>query len=529
MSSASLRRMIRKAVEKKLIRIRKGSRPTVLDLFSGCGGIALGFEHAGFTIVGGVERDPHAAESFKENFFSKRDRKPHIWLTDGAMDITATDPDELTRAAGVRTQDAVDVLVGGPPCQAFSRIGRAKLRSVSKDPEAWLNDPRRDLYKSYLRFIAKFAPCAIMMENVPDFLGHGSDNMAEEVCSNLAGLGYRAWYTLMNASSWGVPQHRERMILVAIHESAGSEWSFAPPMHRASPPSGYRVARAGILARIPGAIDRHPSTSVESTPAHFLSPPDGGMADLKGLPPAIPVRHAIGDLPRIPIRMIGPRFSQEERSWNYRTMRPSAYATMMRTWHGHAADPEEGIIDHFTRFLPRDFKIFATMGQGEEYPEMHLRQTRKRDRIAAKKGLRKGSAAWKRLTQELIPPYPPEKFPNKWWRLISRKPSRTLLAHLGKDGYTHIHPEESRVISVREAARLQSFPDGFCFSGPMNSMFRQIGNAVPPLLAHAVATSLLTALRSRKKATVLPGPPSAGRRLKMRICRGIAMAAGRAG
>jgi DNA (cytosine-5)-methyltransferase 1 len=98
----------------------------------------------------------------------------------------------------------------------------------------------------------------------------------------------------------------------------------------------------------------------------------------------------------------------------------------------------------------------------------------------------------------MVPPYDPTKFPNRWWKLGANSPVRTLTAHIGKDTYTHIHydSEQARVITVREAARLQSFPDGFKFAGTMNPAFRQIGNAVPPLLARAIARCMLGSLRA---------------------------------
>ena len=101
-----------------------------------------------------------------------------------------------------------------------------------------------------------------------------------------------------------------------------------------------------------------------------------------------------------------------------------------------------------------------------------------------------------------MPPYDPDKFPNKWWKLDPALPSRTLTAHMGRDTYSHIHwdSRQRRTISVREAARLQSFPDGFRFMGEMNAAFRQIGNAVPPLLARAVAAQLRKDLKTEPRA-----------------------------
>jgi len=109
-----------------------------------------------------------------------------------------------------------------------------------------------------------------------------------------------------------------------------------------------------------------------------------------------------------------------------------------------------------------------------------------------------GSDAWNDLWDSFVPPYDVGKFPNKWRKMEPDLPARTLMAHLGKDSYSHIHYDsaQARTISVREAARLQSFPDGFTFSGTMNPAFRQIGNAVPPLLGKAVADQMMKHLKS---------------------------------
>ena len=105
-------------------------------------------------------------------------------------------------------------------------------------------------------------------------------------------------------------------------------------------------------------------------------------------------------------------------------------------------------------------------------------------------------AEYKRLRDSIVPPYDAGKFPNKWRKMWRDQPARTLMAHLGKDSYSHIHydSDQARTISVREAARLQSFPDGFTFCGTMNPAFRQIGNAVPPLMAKALAAQMMKAI-----------------------------------
>jgi DNA (cytosine-5)-methyltransferase 1 len=113
--------------------------------------------------------------------------------------------------------DAFDVVVGGPPCQAFARVGRSKLREIEDHPEAFIHDPRAQLYKKYLEFVDAFQPLAVLMENVPDILNHGGQNIAEETCEVLEAKEYVCGYTLLNAAFYGVPQMRERMFLIGYH------------------------------------------------------------------------------------------------------------------------------------------------------------------------------------------------------------------------------------------------------------------------------------------------------------------------
>lgn len=177
---------------------------------------------------------------------------------------------------------------------------------------------------------------------------------------------------------------------------------------------------------------------------------------------------------------------------------------MMRNWPGFEAG--NGIYDHVIRYLPRDYKIFARMNAGDQYPqafklaEKMFREHLREIKAGEGKELCKGSVRYEEEKKRFIPPYDPGKFPNKWRKMEPDKPSRTLMAHLGKDSYSHIHydSKQARTISVREAARLQSFPDGFVFQGPMNPAFKQIGNAVPPLMAKAMATVMLKQLTGAK-------------------------------
>lgn len=171
-----------------------------------------------------------------------------------------------------------------------------------------------------------------------------------------------------------------------------------------------------------------------------------------------------------------------------------SYIQSMRSWPGFEAG--EGVYDHVLRYLPRDTRIFEAMQSGDEYPAARRLAEHQFELRAKRRGLRAGSSDWQALWKCMVPPYDATKFPNRWWKLHSTRPVRTLTAHIGKDTYSHIHYDsaQGRVITVREAARLQSFPDGFTFAGTMNPAFRQIGNAVPPVLAREIAKMIVESL-----------------------------------
>lgn len=475
------------AVLSKIARLRHGGVPRVLDLFAGCGGLSLGFQAAGFQVAAAVEFDPDAAASHGANFHPGDPRHAV------ARDITKLTPEMLAKHLELGdVVSAVDVIVGGPPCQAFARVGRSKLREIDAHPEAFKHDPRAQLYLEYLHYVEAFRPLALLMENVPDILNHGGQNVAEETCEVLREKGYVAGYTLLNASYFGVPQMRERMILVAYRKELGVEVTFPSPTHFMELPPGYAGSRQVALKFLTGL---QPGEAVS-----YVEPP-AAKADL---PPAVTAEDALGDLPPITLHLEG-KLRRGARRFEelipYDRGPAGDYGTLMRTWPGYANG--EGLRDHVIRYLPRDWKLFARLNPGDQYPEAHRHAVamfnEELARLARKgRAPAEGSDAWNYLWDEFVPPYDVGKFPNKWRKMEPDLPARTLMAHLGKDSYSHIHYDsaQARTISVREAARLQSFPDGFVFRGTMNPAFRQIGNAVPPLLGKAVATEMMATLKT---------------------------------
>lgn len=454
-----------------------------IDLFSGCGGMTLGFKHAGFIPLGGIEIDSIASQTHALNFFKKSDFKKHS----EPYDIVKLPPERFMKRIFKtdNPEGLVDIIIGGAPCQAFARIGRAKLREIMNHPEAFLKDSRANLYIHYLEYVEYFRPYAVIMENVPDIMNFGRTNIAEEIAISLGDVGYKCLYTIMNSAHYGVPQMRQRFYLMGIREDLNVDPDFPPCTHYIQLPKGYENAQMVALSSVT-------SDPLFNEPSHYISPP----ATSSDLPDAISVKEAISDLPIIDVKNLSRGARKFDKLSKYRDdTEPSPYALMMRNWSGF--ESEEGVYDHVTRYLPRDYKLFKKMKPGDQYPEAHrLAQKMFENELKEYKNegitVDENSEKYLELKNKHIPPYDPGKFPNKWRKMEPAKPARTLTAHIGKDTYSHIHYDssQSRVISVREAARLQSFPDGFKFSGAMNAAFRQIGNAVPPLQAYAIALKL---------------------------------------
>ena len=499
---------VRKLIRNKRSRLRRGLRPRVLDLFAGCGGLSLGFQRAGFDIVGAVEHDPVAIQTHARNFSGTT--HPHFAAHSEPRDITEVEPASLLDSLHLRgnPENAIDVIIGGPPCQAFARVGRAKLREIDQHPEAFTHDPRSNLYLRYLQYVQELMPLALLIENVPDVMNFAGQNLAEEICENLKQIGYRAGYTLLNAAYYGVPQMRDRMFLIAFRDELDLQVQFPAPTHWVDLPPGYTGSRHVALRVL---IENGHRLDLRQLPLPGLEPAEQGFIDPPSpdpqLLPAVTVENALADLPPIMAQQLHDA-GQLKRGTRrfveltpYRDdVEPTRFAADMRNWPRFKN--KQGVRDHVIRSLPRDYRIFARMQPGDQYPQAHALAESLCEEERRRRQITVDSAEHELLKSAMIPPYDPGKFPNKWRKLEADLPSRTLMAHIGKDTYSHIHydSQQARTISVREAARLQSFPDGFEFAGTMNPAFRQIGNAVPPLLACALAKTIRRQLNKARAA-----------------------------
>lgn len=462
------------------------------DLFAGCGGMSLGFDRAKFRCVVAVEKDAAARESHAANFEHRAPEEgyaAHADITEvGSFAAVA----HLGRTKPER-RAAVDVMIGGPPCQAFSRLGRAALWDIAGEKHAHAEDPRATLYEHFLSYVEDLQPLAFVMENVPEIGRFGKKNVAEEIATAAEKeLGYKTRYALLNAAWYGVPQFRERMFIIGVRRELKLVPGFPPRTHDAAIPAGYATSRAGAREEgVRPVLDPH-ARYVE----HAGRSPDR-------IRPAVTVAQAFRDLPEITrhlnahaMRNGGRReLHDPDRSERY-AKRACGFSEQMRAWPGFQSNGASA--GHAIRLTPRDYPIFRQMKPGAMYPEAVDIAERLFEKRLAREAVKwgaaipEGSAEWKRLRAETVPPYALGRFENKFRKMAADEPARTVPAHLGKDCYSHIHPEnrQARTISIREAARLQSFPDAFEFCGSMNARYTQIGNAVPPLLAHAVADHL---------------------------------------
>lgn len=397
------------SMRQKIDRVRHGAAPRVLDLFAGCGGISLGFHSAGFNVVGAVEFDPAAAMTHALNFHG--DASSELFeIHSKARDITKTEPADLIREYGLkgRVDSQVDVIVGGPPCQAFARVGRAKLREVAEHPEAFLQDSRSNLYLRYLEYVRVLKPIALLIENVPDVLNFGGHNIAEEICEALQALNYDVRYTMLNSVFYGVPEMRERMFLVAFRKEYRPQQWFPEPTHWIDLPRGYHGSRQVALKTI--------KTDMLEEQRFFVDPPESHPDNSAAFVTAI---EALSDLPVIgddspQKKTKGPRRFTNEVPYS-KSKQLCIYQKLMRTWPGFEANT--GISDHVIRYLPRDYKIFARMNPGDQYPEAHklaLQMFEERlNEIEHDEGikLKKNSSRYKAEYDKYVPPYDPKKIP----------------------------------------------------------------------------------------------------------------------
>jgi DNA (cytosine-5)-methyltransferase 1 len=420
---------------------------SIVDLFSGAGGLSEGFRQAGYSVLAGLDSDPDAAATFALNF-------PEAAAICGDVRAQST----VEQLSGVFS--AASVIVGGPPCQAFSQV-RNHTRVI--------DDPRNSLYREFVEAIRSARPPAFVMENVT-----GMDQMGvrQQIASDLALEGeYNVRPQILDAADFGVPQTRKRLLFVGVRaDVAGS----APVI------CGTGATEVAFLERCVSARGARYKVMVQETIfgkrlAQALSDPEDDSI--------VTAADAIGDLERLPV---GNR--ADTVSYDHLAPASSAYQRKMRVGAGRVvANVQVPRINRDTalrlRGVPKggNYRDLADELLARYITGQRWGQDNGTGRLS-----RRHFYAYRRL------------HPSIWaWTLNTK-------------GDSVYHYAYARSLSVREFARLQSFSDRFEFTtnpqkgplpgrhdgGPAHSRYRQVGNAVPPLVARAVAERLLEVLTS---------------------------------
>jgi len=379
-------------------------RPTGIDLFSGAGGLSLGFEQAGFDVVAAVEIDPIHAAVHEYNFPDTR-----VFC----MDITQLTGDELLTGVGM-SKGEVDVVFGGSPCQGFSLIGKRLI-----------DDSRNALLGHFARIVDEVRPKYFVLENVSGLtVGYGKEAL-QQLISEMEEVGYQVIpYQVLNAANYGVPQSRKRVFVIGYREDVQSPM-YPDHITKARGKNGITTGQDSFLPWCPS------------------------------------IYEAISDLPDVD------QYEElVESDKMVCSLEPrSEYAAIL---HGLIDDPGD-----YSYRREWDRSLLTSSMRTEHTPKS-------RARFAETVG----------GTVESI---------SRFFRLHNEGISNTLRAGTDskRGAYTSprpIHPIYNRVISVREAARIHSFPDWFRFHVTKWHGFREVGNSVPPLLARAVAKEIIHAM-----------------------------------
>lgn len=350
------------------------SKYRVLDLFCGAGGLSLGFELAGYQIVGGVDFQPDAIKTHEENF------KKSISI---CGDIREISDEKVIELFG----NKVDVIIGGPPCQGFSAGNRQQIE----------NDPRNKLFFEFIRFVKILKPKAIVIENVRQILTKDNGYAKNKIFEILEELEYNVDVRVLTASDYGVPQNRNRAVFIGVDKNIGNF----------------------------------------------------NYDNIKKTKKIVTVKEAIGEL-----------YDIENKNEKCLTIEPKT------KFQKYVRAKNNLILNHEPKYpnleVQERMKYVPQGGNWQNVPE-HLWKTQRSNRH---------SSAYRRLDES--------------------KPSITIdTGHMN-----YFHPIYNRVPTVRESARLQSFPDDFVFVGTPTSQLRQVGNAVPPLMAKAVAELIKEVLKN---------------------------------
>lgn len=508
----------------------------VIDLFAGPGGLSEGFGafaaagHKPFSIMLSIEKDAVACETLRlRKFLALFDSIPDEYtaLTRGELgmdDLYNTYPSQAKLARertwqcelGVEPNPAVSrrvrnalgdnpapwVLIGGPPCQAYSLVGRSRMRSTKADFD---NDKRHFLYREYLQIVARHQPTVFVMENVRGILSSktGGTGIFRQIIRDLRRpsfaldfaenrrLEYRLYglapgaegefrddddpsaHFLVRAEDHGIPQARHRVFIVGVR----SDFSGMPaPLET----SATKVTISDVISDLPVLRSRL-SRSTDSW--------DAWISALRKIRESEWMRAPMGSVLQETVAVINRVVSAQAKPLSYGSSysehrRTTVAARSLSEWYrsGTAGltlhETRSHMVSDLHRYLfAASFSSVTGRSPGLRDFPVELRPAHENVGIALEHGL----------------------FSDRFRVQCGDRPSSTVTSHISKDGHYFIHydPQQCRSLTVREAARLQTFPDSYFFCGNRTQQFHQVGNAVPPLLAKQVAARIYGLLARR--------------------------------
>jgi len=386
----------------------RGRRRTCIDLFSGAGGLAVGFRQAGWSVLAANDIDPDAGATFRLNF-------PEASFFEGP--ISALTSDALLKECRMRRGE-LDCLIGGPPCQSFSYNNHQRSAE----------DERARLFRDYLRLVDALRPKTLIMENVPGILTIGDNAVIKEIAAQLASLDYDCAVEVLSAEEFGVPQIRRRVFIVAS-----------------------RIGLARHLLPAP----THCSAAVRAPRSHEATTNKDKPAPARRK--TITIHEAIGDLPIL-------------RSGRGSHVTPRRKGGPKSRFQRNARKGSTELRNHICHALtPAMLKRIGYVPEGGNWRDI--------PRKLLPAGMRRA-----RLSDHT----------KRYGRLSRKGLASTILTKCDPHWGAYIHPTQNRTISVREAARLQGFPDQFIFAGEhLSKQYAQVGNAVPVPIARAIADTTL--------------------------------------
>lgn len=427
--------------------------PTIIDLFCGAGGIAEGFRQAGFRSVAASDVDPDACATFARNF-------PDAVVVHGDIRDASVRSQVLEAGAGAA------VVVGGPPCQAFSQM---------RNHTRLIDDPRNSLYKQFVTIVGRVLPSAFVMENVT-----GIDQMGfrEQIVADLELAGeYRVLPQVIDAADVGAPQTRKRLVFIGVRKTFGLPPPMVPHTGVTASLALMRLLRRGSPVYALDAID----AVSEDLLAKLANPEDLT---------AVTAQQAISDL-----RALKAGNRLDALPYSKLGAPQSAYQRLMRQDAGEVLHNVQ--VPRLRDDTAARLRSIPSGGNHRDLPEALLERNLSGQKWGPENGTgllsRRHYYAYRRL------------HPDIWsWTLNTKADSV-------------YHYQAIRSLSVREFARLHSFPDRFVITtdprpGPLlgrhdggaaHSRYRQVGNAVPPLLAKACAEALMKTVFAAQQRRIL--------------------------